>query len=466
MKKDNHKFLKLDRVDANKIELKERKSKFIEIYQPITTEHAHNQSERCLECGNPYCQWECPLHNYIPVWLKMTLEDRVEEAAQLSHETNSLPEICGRVCPQDRLCEGSCTLNDGFGAVTIGNVEKYITDTAFAKGWKYSYPVLAHDAKSVAIIGSGPAGLACADVLARNGVKAVVFERSGFIGGLLTYGIPAFKLEKEIIEHRYKLLQDAGVEFRLNCEIGRDIMLDQLEQDFAAVFIATGTYQAVTESSINNHNDTNIWQALDYLTSINSDVLAKNPIQLHSKIANKKIVVLGGGDTSMDCIRSSLRLGAASVYGVYRRDEASMPGSRREFTNAKEEGAIFEFNAQPIAIVHNNGIISGVKFIRTKLVVQENGKSILEHIHGSEFVIEADLVITAFGFHPEAMPWLGSDTIDHHGRIKLFNLKTKQLVGGKLYAGGDIVRGASLVVHAVADGMQAARDIVANLNVL
>lgn len=462
MKKDSNKFLKLNREDAPKIELAERKAKFVEIYQKFDNTQSADQSERCLECGNPYCQWKCPLHNYIPVWLKFAYENRIEEAVELSHETNSLPEICGRVCPQDRLCEGACTLNDGFGAVTIGGVEKYITDTAFANGWSYQYPPLNSD-KTVAIIGSGPAGLSCADVLARNGIKSVIFERSGFIGGLLTYGIPAFKLEKEIVEKRYEILKNAGVEFRLNCEVGSDISYQDLERDFAAVFIATGTYQAVTEPSINN-DDVNIWQALDYLSSVNQDVLDRKDISRKELVANRKVLVLGGGDTSMDCIRTSLRLGASEVIGAYRRSEGDMPGSKKEFINAKEEGAQFEFNIQPVSIIYSGDTIRGVRFIRTQQVLQDSGKHVLEHIQCSEFVIEADIIITAFGFKPEKLSWLSEHIkIDTHGRIKLAK-KSEQLVGANVYAGGDIVRGASLVVHAVADGMQAGRDIVKSLS--
>lgn len=463
MKKDTNKFLKQSRVDASKIELSQRTSKFIEIYQKFDSEHAANQSERCLECGNPYCQWKCPVHNYIPVWLKMVLENRVDEAVELSHQTNSFPEICGRVCPQDRLCEGSCTLDDGFGAVTIGNVEKYITDSAFAKGWRYTYPQLSADAKQVAIIGAGPAGLACADVLLRSGVKPVIFERSDFIGGLLTYGIPAFKLEKDIIQNRYQILLDAGAEFHLACEIGRDINFAEIVSKYSAVFIATGTYKAVTESSIPVDGMV-VLQALDYLSAVNRDILAKSAIELQDKIANKNILVLGGGDTAMDCIRTSLRLGAKEVTGVYRRSEDEMPGSKREYVNAKEEGAAFEFNAQPVGLTHDaHGVVNGVKFIKTMLVTQENGKTVLEHVAGSEYIINADIIITAFGFKPEAMTWLdGAVSRDNHGRIKLQNTH-QQLVNNNIYSGGDVVRGASLVVNAIADGMQAAREIITKI---
>lgn len=460
MKKDTNKFLKQSRVDASKINLVQRKSEFIEIYQTFDNQQATEQSERCLECGNPYCQWKCPVHNYIPVWLKMVLENRIDEAVELSHQTNSFPEICGRVCPQDRLCEGSCTLDDGFGAVTIGNVEKYITDNAFAKGWRYSYPELKADAPQVAIIGAGPAGLACADVLLRSGVKPVIFERSEFIGGLLTYGIPAFKLEKDIIHNRYQILQDAGAEFKLGCEVGRDIEFAQLSTQYSATFVATGTYQPVSEPAIPVDN-TRVLQALDYLSAINHNLLTKSAVNWQDKITDKTVVVLGGGDTAMDCIRTSLRLGASKVVGVYRRSASEMPGSQREYVNAQEEGAEFEFNAQPVGLTHDGqGNVNGVKFIKTTLITQESGKQVLEHLQGSEFIINTDIVITAFGFKPEAMTWINEFVgRDSHGRIKLQD-KVQQRANNNIYSGGDIVRGASLVVNAIADGMQAARAII------
>ena len=464
MKKDTIKFLKLERVDATKIGLSARTNQFVEIYQNLPIEQAQDQSERCLDCGNPYCQWKCPVHNYIPVWLKLAMENRIEEAAELSHLTNSLPEICGRVCPQDRLCESACTLNDDFGAVTIGNVEKHITDTAFANGWTFSYPEIANDAKKVAIIGSGPAGLSCADVLTRNGIKAVVFERSEFIGGLLTYGIPAFKLEKSLIKKRHQILVDAGVEFKLNCEVGKDISLAELNAEYSAVFIAIGTYKPVIESSI-SVDGVSVLQALDYLSSVNQDILNGTSVQMAEQIKDKRVLVLGGGDTSMDCIRTSLRLGAASVIGAYRRSAGDMPGSKKEYINATEEGANFEFNAQPIGVIYNDNLVIGVKFIKTSLVIQDDGHRVIQHVAGSEFIIDADIMITAFGFQPEAQTWLNDYKItrDNYGRIQLANNSTQQVMNN-IYSGGDIVRGASLVVYAVADGMKVAQEIADKLS--
>lgn len=458
MKKNVNKFIETNRQDPAKINLEQRKTKFIEIYQPLENEQSKDQSERCLDCGNPYCQWKCPVHNYIPSWLKLANEGRIVDAAKLSHSTNTFPEICGRVCPQDRLCEGSCTLENGFGAVTIGNIEKYITDEAFKLGWKPDYPEKKSD-KKVAIIGAGPAGLACADRLLQAGINVVVYDRNNFIGGLLTFGIPAFKLEKEIIKNRYQLLLEAGAEFKLGTEIGKDIELTQIVDSYDAVFIATGTYQSLSEPAISNHGVFHT-EAIDYLEQVNLDLIENKEIRLKSSIEGKKIVVLGGGDTTMDCIRTSIRLGASKVTGVYRRNVKSMPGSKREYQNACEEGSEFIFNAQPVGLVIKDEKLHAVKFVKTEQVTNSDGKTSLEHIAGSEFEIEADVVITAFGFKPEQYEWLSQHQVqtDHHGRIRV-QKERLQTANPKIFAGGDIVRGASLVVHAIADGIAAAREI-------
>lgn len=458
MKKNVNKFIETNRQDPAKINLEERKSRFIEIYQPLANEQLKDQSERCLDCGNPYCQWKCPVHNYIPLWLKLANEGRIIDAAKLSHSTNAFPEICGRVCPQDRLCEGSCTLENGFGAVTIGNIEKYISDEAFKLGWKPDYPEKKSD-KKVAIIGAGPAGLACADRLLQAGINVVIYDRNSFIGGLLTFGIPAFKLEKEIIKNRYQLLLDAGAEFKLGIEIGKDIELTELVASHAAVFIATGTYQSLSEPAILSHGIFHT-EAIDYLQQVNQDLIDDKEISLKGSIEGKRIVVLGGGDTTMDCIRTSIRLGASKVTGVYRRNEKSMPGSKREYQNACEEGSEFIFNAQPVGLIIRDEKLHAVKFVKTEQVTNSDGKTSLEHIAGSEFEIEADVVITAFGFKPEQYQWLNQHQVqtDHHGRIRV-QKERLQTANPKIFAGGDIVRGASLVVHAIADGIAAAREI-------
>jgi len=459
MKKNVNKFIETERLDPAKIDLKNRKTRFIEIYQPFSQEQLAEQSERCLDCGNPYCQWKCPVHNYIPNWLKLANEGRIIEAVELSHMTNAFPEICGRVCPQDRLCEGSCTLENGFGAVTIGNIEKYITDKAFKLGWKPAYDKAIKSDKKVAIIGAGPAGLACADRLLQSGINVTIYDRQSHIGGLLTFGIPAFKLEKNILTHRYELLLEAGVTFHFNTEIGKDIQVEEIVNTYDAVFIATGTYQPLTEPAISSYDGMHT-EALDYLEKVNQDVVNGNEIRLKKQIDGKKVVVLGGGDTTMDCIRTSIRLGASQVIGVYRRDEKSMPGSKREFNNAREEGSEFIFNAQPIGLIIKNEKLHGIKFIKTQLITNADSKTILEHIAGSEFELEADVVITAFGFKPEIMPWLKSCQVDtdNHGRVKV-TPEQMQTNNPKVFAGGDIVRGASLVVNGIADGIAAARGI-------
>jgi glutamate synthase (NADPH/NADH) small chain len=460
LKKNVNQFLESARHEAPKIELNQRKSKFIEIYNKLPSSELATQAERCLECGVPYCQWKCPVHNYIPQWLRLAYEGRTIEAVELSHQTNSLPEICGRVCPQDRLCEGSCSLNGSLGAVTIGAVEKHITDSAFEQGWSFNYAPLLADAAKVAVIGSGPAGIACADVLRRKGYAVTVFERQSHIGGLLTYGIPGFKLEKSLIARRYEQLQKAGIEFRLNCAVGSDISLTEIESNYAAVFIGVGTYQAVTDAKVNNGGK-NVILALDFLESINRQVIDNQPVTSEWEISGKKVVVLGGGDTTMDCIRSAIRLGASEVFGVSRGCEERLPGSRREFVNVAEEGGKFIFNAQVIDLVYAGDKLSKIRLIRTAENIDSKSKICsVERIAGSEFELECDILITAFGFRPETLPWLSDAQVvtASNGRINVAG-ESRQTQNSKIFAGGDIVRGASLVVHAIADGMQAAREI-------
>ncbi len=319
-------FLDVGRQDPAKKDIATRRHKFVEIYQPYAKEEVENQSHRCLACGNPYCEWKCPVHNFIPNWLKLISEGNIFEAAELSHQTNSLPEVCGRVCPQDRLCEGACTLNDGFGAVTIGNAEKYITDTAFAMGWKPDMSKVVWTDKKVAVIGAGPAGIGCADVLVRNGVKPVVFDKYPEIGGLLTFGIPEFKLEKSVMSRRRKIFEEMGVEFRLNTEIGKDIHMEDLLRDYDAVFMGMGTYTYM-KGGFPGEDLPGVYDALPFLVSnVNRNLgFEKNPADFIS-VKGKKVVVLGGGDTAMDCNRTSIRQGATSVTCAYRRDEENMPG--------------------------------------------------------------------------------------------------------------------------------------------
>ncbi|MYM59523.1 FAD-dependent oxidoreductase [Vibrio sp. OCN044] len=470
MSQNVYQFIDVNRVDPAKKSLKVRKIEFVEIYEPFTKQQATAQADRCLDCGNPYCEWKCPVHNYIPQWLKLANEGRIIEAAELSHQTNSLPEVCGRVCPQDRLCEGSCTLNDDFGAVTIGNIEKYITDKAFEMGWKPDMSQVEWTDKKVAIIGAGPAGLAAADILVRNGVKPVVFDRYPEIGGLLTFGIPSFKLEKGVMENRRQIFSDMGVEFRLNVEVGQDIKMEQLLADHDAVFLGVGTYKSM-RASLDNEEAQGVYDALPFLISNTYKVMELENSPSFIDMAGKKVVVLGGGDTAMDCVRTSIRQGASSVTCAYRRDEQNMPGSRREVKNAKEEGVKFQFNLQPLGIeVDASGKVSGVKVVKTQLgIADDAGRRRPEPIEGSEHILPADAVIMAFGFQPHKMDWLTPFEVelDQWGRIKASKDQEfqYQTTNEKIFAGGDAVRGSDLVVTAIDEGRKAAQGILDYLDV-
>ncbi|TVZ40564.1 glutamate synthase (NADPH/NADH) small chain [Alteromonadaceae bacterium 2753L.S.0a.02] len=466
---NNFQFLDVGRQDPEKKDIDTRKVEFVEIYQPFTESQVQGQAHRCLACGNPYCEWKCPVHNYIPNWLKLVSEGNVMEAADLCHQTNSLPEVCGRVCPQDRLCEGACTLNDGFGAVTIGNTEKYITDTAFALGWKPDMSKVNWTNKKVAIIGAGPAGLGCADILVRNGVKPTVFDRHPEIGGLLTFGIPEFKLEKGVMQKRREIFTEMGVEFRLGTEVGKDITIDEILAEFDAVFMGMGTYTYM-KGGFPGEDLPGVFDALPFLISnVNRNLgFEKDPSEFIN-VKNHKVVVLGGGDTAMDCNRTSIRQGAESVTCAYRRDEENMPGSRREVTNAREEGVNFLFNRQPIAIVGEERV-EGVKVVTTQLgEPDENGRRRPEPIPGSEEVIAADTVLIAFGFRPSPAPWFEKQGIkvnDWGGVVAPEAQEYKfQTSNPKVFAGGDMVRGSDLVVTAIWEGRQAAEGILEFLDV-
>ncbi len=469
MAKNALQFLDLPRHDPKKTQVEVRIHDFREIYGQFDKEQAVNQSGRCLSCGNPYCEWKCPVHNYIPDWLKLVSEGNLFEAAELSHRTNTLPEICGRVCPQDRLCEGACTLNDGFGAVTIGSVEKYITDTALEQGWRPDMSGVTPTGKKVAIIGAGPAGLGCADILVRNGVEAVVFDKYAEIGGLLTFGIPPFKLEKDVVKRRREVMEGMGVEFRLNTEIGKDITFQQLVDDYDAVFLGMGTY-AYMKGGFPGEDLPGVYDALPFLISnIDRELgLEKSPTDFID-MSDQRVVVLGGGDTAMDCNRTSIRQQAARVTCAYRRDEENMPGSRREVANAKEEGVHFLFNRQPVEIV-GNGKVEGVKLVSTRLgEADQNGRRRPEVIEGSEEIIPADRVLVAFGFRPNPPQWLADHGVeaDDGGRIKASGAATikYQTTNPKVFAGGDMVRGSDLVVTAVFEGREAAEGILDYLEV-
>lgn len=469
MSKHPLQFLEVPRRDPDKEPAEVRIRHFGEIYGHYDGASAAAQAGRCLDCGNPYCEWKCPVHNYIPNWLKLIEEGNLFEAAELSHQTNSLPEICGRVCPQDRLCEGACTLNDGFGAVTIGSIEKYITDEAVRQGWRPDLASVKPTGREVAIIGAGPAGLAAADVLARHGVRPVVYDRYARIGGLLTFGIPSFKLEKEIVETRRMLLEGMGVEFVLDCEIGRDITLDQLLADYDAVFAGTGAYRYV-KGGLPGEGLPGVYEALPYLVdNARRELGLLGDGESVVSMAGKRVVVLGGGDTGMDCNRTAIRQGAVSVTCAYRRDERNMPGSRREVKNSREEGVEFLFNRQPVEIVGTSAA-EGVKVVRTRLGEKgPGGRRRPEPIPGTEEVLPADAVVIAFGFRPDPPDWLtgaGVDTWpDGRLRVDAAGRYPFQTTHPQIFAGGDNVRGSDLVVTAVFEGREAARGILAYLGV-
>jgi len=462
-------FIDVGRQDPQKKDARKRAKEFAEIYDPYKPGEAASQAHRCLHCGNPYCEWKCPVHNYIPNWLKLVSEGNILEAAELSHQTNTLPEVCGRVCPQDRLCEGDCTLNDGFGAVTIGSVEKYITDTAFAMGWRPDMSKVAWTDKRVAVIGAGPAGLGCADILVRNGVKPVVYDRYPEIGGLLTFGIPEFKLEKHVMERRRAVFEEMGVEFRLNTEIGKDVAIDDLLAQYDAVFMGMGTYKYM-QGGFPGEDLPGVYKALDYLVAnVNHCLGFETDPADYVSMEGQRVVVLGGGDTAMDCNRTAIRQGATGVTCAYRRDEENMPGSKREVANAREEGVEFLFNRQPVAIVGEQRV-EGVKLVRTRLgEPDENGRQRPEVVPGSEEVVACDAVIIAFGFQPSDIPWFAEQSIeiDERGRVTApehgrFAFQTSN---EKVFAGGDMVRGSDLVVTAIHEGRQAAEGILDYLGV-
>ncbi len=467
---NNFQFVDVGRQDPSKKAAESRKKQFVEIYEPFKEQQASQQAHRCLECGNPYCEWKCPVHNYIPNWLKLATEGNIVEAVELSHQTNTLPEVCGRVCPQDRLCEGACTLNDGFGAVTIGNVEKYITDTALAMGWRPDMSKVVKTGKKVAIIGAGPAGLGAADILARAGVDAVVYDKYPEIGGLLTFGIPEFKLEKNVMSLRREVFEGMGVEFKLNTDVGVDVSFQSLIDEYDAVFLGMGTYSYM-KGGFPGEDLPGVHEALPYLVAnVNRNLGFEKDTADFVDLKGKKVVVLGGGDTAMDCNRTAIRQGAESVICAYRRDEENMPGSIREVANAKEEGVEFLFNRQPVEIVGDDKGVTGIKVVETELgEPDENGRRRPVVIEGSEQILPADAVVVAFGFQPSPAPWFeefGIQLNSWKGVIAEEQQAYKfQTTNEKVFAGGDMVRGSDLVVTAIWEGRQAAEGILDYLKV-
>jgi len=462
------KFVKTSRETPEKRDATVRTQDHHEIYREFAAQKAAEQASRCSQCGVPYCQSHCPLHNNIPDWLRLTAEGRLEEAYQLSQATNSFPEICGRICPQDRLCEGNCVIEQsGHGTVTIGAIEKYITDTAWDNGWVKPVKPLVERTESVGIIGAGPGGMAAADMLRKAGIQVTIYDRYDRAGGLLTYGIPGFKLEKDVVMDRVKQLEASGVQFVLNCNVGVDISFDAIRGKHDSVLIATGVYKT-RDLTDDGADAAGIVNAIDYLTvsnrlSFGDDVAEFNDGSLNAE--GKAVVVIGGGDTAMDCVRTAIRQGATSVKCLYRRDRANMPGSQRETQNAEEEGVEFVWMAAPKGFSGNP--VSSVTVQQMRLGAPDvSGRQAPEPIEGGIYEEKADLVIKALGFEPEDLPKLwGVDGLEttRWGTIKAqYGNHATSLPG--VYAVGDIVRGASLVVWAIRDGREAADSIVKYLD--
>jgi len=464
MTKKMLKFVDVKQETPEKRNTVKRKGDFNEIYNEYITNKATEQSSRCSQCGVPFCQIHCPLSNNIPDWLKLTAEGRLKEAYEVSQSTNNMPEVCGRICPQDRLCEGNCVIEQsGHGTVTIGSIEKYITDTAWDKGWVRPFKVKRELKQSVGIIGAGPAGMACAEEIRKLGYQVTIYDRYDRPGGLLIYGIPNFKLEKFVVERRTKLLKDTGIKFVQNFEVGKDKTLYELKEKHDAVLIATGVYKA-REIDIPGHNLQNIFPAMDFLTASNRKGLGDKVKLFDDGTLNaegKNVVVIGGGDTAMDCVRTSIRQKAKSVKCLYRRDRENMPGSAREVGNAIEEGVEFVWLTNPKSFVGDTKV-KAVEVNKMKLGEPDSsGRRRPEIEKGSEYKISADLVIKSLGFDPENLPKLFNAkelTISKWGTIKI-DLKSMQTNLEGIFAAGDIVRGASLVVWAIRDGRDAAAQI-------
>ncbi len=462
-------FVKVGRDMPMKRGAIERTEDFGEIYRQFAAEKAAEQSSRCSQCGVPYCQTHCPLHNNIPDWLKLTAEGRLEEAYEISQSTNTFPEICGRICPQDRLCEGNCVIEQsGHGTVTIGAVEKYITDTAWEQGWVKPIQPRRERPESVGIIGAGPGGLAAADMLRRAGVQVTVYDRYDRAGGLMTYGIPGFKLEKDVVMRRNAQLTDGGVALRLNCTVGVDIGFEEIRAAHEAVLIATGVYKNRDLGGPGSGIE-GLVPAIDFLTASNRKGFGDDVPAFESGALNaegKAVVVIGGGDTAMDCVRTAIRQGAKSVKCLYRRDRANMPGSLREVANAEEEGVEFVWLTMPRGFI-GEGRVTGVRVARMRLGAPDaTGRQAPEEIPDADYTEPADLVIKALGFEPEDLPGLWGVpelAVTRWGTIKAdFETKETSLPG--VYAVGDIVRGASLVVWAIRDGREAAESILRRLD--
>ncbi len=464
------KFVTTPRQMPQKRDASERAEDFHEIYREFAAQKAEEQASRCSQCGVPYCQNHCPLHNNIPDWLRLTAEGRLQEAYEISQATNTFPEICGRICPQDRLCEGNCVIEQsGHGTVTIGAIEKYITDTAWENGWVQPIAPRAERAESVGIIGAGPGGLAAADALRRAGVQVTVYDRYDRAGGLLTYGIPGFKLEKDVVMDRIAQLEQGGVQFVLNCTVGQDISFDAIRGKHDAVLIATGVYKT-RDLEGPGADRAGIVRAIDYLTASNRKSFGDEVGDFDNGLLNaqgKRVVVIGGGDTAMDCVRTAIRQGAESVKCLYRRDRANMPGSQREVQNAEEEGVDFVWLTAPAAFDgEGDGPVTSVRVQKMRLGAPDlSGRQAPELIEGADYDEPADLVIKALGFEPEEIPTLWGVpelAVTRWGTIKADHRSHATNLEG-VYAVGDIVRGASLVVWAIRDGREAADSMLTYL---
>jgi len=458
------KFTNIHQSNPDKISSKDRSKNFEEIYMRFASKKAEEQSSRCSQCGIPFCQVHCPLQNNIPDWLKLTAENRLEEAYEISSATNNMPEVCGRICPQDRLCEGNCVIEQsGHGSVTIGSVEKYITDVAWEKGWVKKINILEEKSKTVGIIGSGPAGLAAAEQLRKKGYKITIYDRYDRPGGLLIYGIPNFKLEKDIVNKRTERLKEGGIEFVMNYEIGKSISFDELKKKHDAVLISTGVYKS-REINLNKTKANNVVLALDFLIASNRKGLGDKVESFDNGILNSKdknVIVIGGGDTAMDCVRTAVRQGAKSVKCLYRRDQNNMPGSQREVKNAIEEGVDFNWLTLPLEYLGKEKI-KKTKIVKMQLgSPDDSGRRSAEPIPGSEEIFDTDLIIEALGFEPEDLPLMFNNDellITKWGTLKI-NYKNMMTNIEGVFAAGDIVRGASLVVWGIKDGRDVAEHI-------
>lgn len=450
-------FTKFERINPEKRDVLQRLKDYGEVYKVFGKHRAREQADRCMQCGDPYCHTGCPLHNFIPAWLKQTAEKNMDLAFALSNETSPFPEILGRICPQDKLCEGACSLNTGHGAISIGAIETHLNERAFENGLKPKFSKLTSGRK-VAVIGSGPSGISAATFLLRRGIEVEMFEREDRAGGLLMYGIPGFKLDKTTVDRRINWLLEAGMKLHLNCEIGKDKSIEELEKEFDAIYLGIGAKQG-NLPHIPGEEASNSYLAMEFLTAIQKRNLGHKPDNFID-VKDKRVVVIGGGDTAMDCVRSSVREGALSVKCLYRRDESNMPGSKKEVVNSKEEGVEFIFNVSPNKIIKEGTSAVGIELLETELSEpDESGRRRVKVIEGSEFIEDADIIIFALGFAPEAPAFLKELNVDLNswGGIITNNYQTSNK---KVFAGGDCQRGAHLAVTAALDGREAAKEII------